>query len=493
MKEFKMTDNNQSKKTKMPWMIGLVVVLLGSASALAFYLIDGRSAKDTYLLAELNTLKSIEAYIEEKYEEEIAWAKQIKEHPFAHELELSADYNPTDLGSDLFGLTDLINHALIQVKTEVDYDEKRANGLINVNLAGIVLEDVFVELGEEEVRLNTPLVEDTLFMTTKDLAKRMKEEDLDIKADELNFSEIFKKDVFLTEDERKYIVKEYGQFIYNQLDDEAFTAVNEKTKINQENLRTEKISLKLTEGELKELLGNFVDKLASDEKALAILSQAQASLTQADLLQALADLKENLQTLHLKDGFQSDIWVHKDVIVAREINVASDETNFELMAKQAIKKDFVFDYKVMSKTKNEETELILSGKLEKGDQLSDELVLEYIDPYESRFSVTYTDEASTSKNEREFERTLSFNLGESLMLDGSLHWDGVSSYEGDQMSGEHEVYVELEGFDRDLFTLYIDQEAKRIKELKPFSEKGVKKDMGSLTEDEINTYLQGLF
>jgi len=141
---------------------------------------------------------------------------------------------------------------------------------------------------------------------------------------------------------------------------------------------------------------------------------------------------------------------------------------------------FVYDFNFEDNI-DEGTLTIAGDSVSKDDLVTDSLKLVVED-----VEIAYNGEESLKDGKREFERVFSF--GDPYMGDASLYWSGNSTYEKDQMNSEHEFSVEATGVDRDLFTLHAIIDGKQIKDVE-IPEDNIK-DLGSMTIDEIETYIQ---
>src|SRR5699024_12675700 len=71
----------------------------------------------------------------------------------------------------------------------------------------------------------------------------------------INFADLFEAQAKgFSEEDKEYLLKEYGVLIYKEIPDTAFESTSDKTKVNGEELKADKITMHLTEEEVQSIL-----------------------------------------------------------------------------------------------------------------------------------------------------------------------------------------------------------------------------------------------
>src|SRR5699024_11978635 len=75
-----------------------------------------------------------------------------------------------------------------------------------------------------------------------------------------------------TEDEQKYLEDEYAKFVFDELPEDSFTSESEKVKVLGDEVKTEKITMKLDEDQIKEIADKVLSKMKEDDKLKEIVA-----------------------------------------------------------------------------------------------------------------------------------------------------------------------------------------------------------------------------
>ncbi|WP_404453791.1 hypothetical protein [Oceanobacillus kapialis] len=502
------TVNNtpEQKKGVSKGLIAIIVaaVLVVGGSVAAFVLLDN-SAKAQYLLAEKNSIEYIGETFKERYQPEMEWLETSKENPTESTVELSAEYNDP-YGSTGYGMgmdpSQIINNSTITLTTAADMEGKKISTELAASMAGIEIDGVQFHVTAEKVLLGLPFINDVLQLKDEDLGPLLKEVDPETFTGEesMNLEALFEG---TNSEDLEYLKEEYGKMILDELPEDAFEQTEESIDVQDQSLDTEKITMQLSEQQVKDLIVTVLEKMKDDEKLKELireqmsLQQFGSTMATADIDQVISDFESGLEDgineidkLSIPNGLNSTIWVHDDVIAQRDFSVEIGSTeNDNTVAlnvkgtqlledtQQTFNYDFSYDDGYSEGTMN------LTGDFAWEDnQATDSLALTF-----GETVLSYNGEETLDGNAREFERT--FSMEDPMSGEGSLIWSGNSNYEEGQMSSEHSFSVSSPQVSQDMFTLHATTEGQTIDSVELPSEDNVK-DIGSMSVEEINQYFE---
>ncbi|GAQ18942.1 flagellar basal body protein FliL [Oceanobacillus picturae] len=500
------TVNNTPEKKKgvSKGLIAIIVaaVLVIGGSVAAFVLLDN-SAKAQYFLAEKNSLDYIGDKFEDRYQPEMDWLETSEENPTESTVELSAEYNDPNGGMGYgMGLdpSQIINNSTITLTTAADMEEKQISTELAASFGGMEIDGVQFHVTAEKILLGLPFINEILQLKDEDLGPLLKEVDPETFTGEesMNLEQLFEG---TNSEDLEYFKEEYGKMIFEELPEDAFEQTEESIKVQDQSLDTEKISLHLSEEQVKDIIVKTLEKMKDDEKLKEMIREQMAlqqfggTAMSPDADQFIADFEAGLEEgideidkVSIPDGLNSTIWVTDDLIAQRDFSVKLGSTENEdtvtlavkgtqLLedAKQSFNYDFSYDDGYTEGTMN------LTGDLSwKDNQATDSLALTIADTV-----LSYTGEETLDGTAREFERTFSFE--DPMNGEGSLIWSGNANYEGDQMTSEHSFSVNTPDMSQDMFSLHAAVEGKTIDSVELPNEDNVK-DIGSMSMDELSQY-----
>ncbi|HLR60461.1 MAG TPA: DUF6583 family protein [Pseudogracilibacillus sp.] len=489
-------------------IIVLVIVVIG---VVVYFSMGGGSLKQQYFLAEGETLDEMGNYIEDRYEAEFDWLEVTQEKPTKSSLDISGEYNDpnNEMMGDMFDIGEIVNNSTVQILTESDTPNQQLNATLNADVAGISLQDFSFYLNQNTLTVDLPFLNEKLMINDENLVPLVNEIEpgaIDEET-EINFTDLFEaQSQGISEEDLEYLKKEYGMLIYKEVPDSAFESKSEKTEVNGEELKAEKISMHLTEEEVHSILTKVFEKLETDERVKEMLKtqynalaiQEQEGITTEDMLtdfeNDMGRAKESVSKLKMPEGLTSNIWVKDKVVVSREFTTelgeGTDSGTIEVTGNQLIdKEESSLDYKMIFGSENDSVELNLVGLLTKEDTgYNDDISLNIMpDSSGTDILISYLADEKVDGDKTDFDRT--FMLSESGMELGKLHWDGQANYEKDQMKSNHSFALEAQGLARDLFILNVDVTGEQIKEVaKVDPEDG--KDLGAMSGQEVMEYFE---
>lgn len=495
----------QKKKLSPKALIGIIIAaILLIGGGVAAYIFANVSDKQKYFLAEKNTMEFMTEQIEKRYEPELDWLEQSKEKPVETNYELSAESNMAteDLGMGEMDPSQYINNSTISLKHAADIKNKQMAGKLQADIGGIKVDGVEYYLTAEQFMLGLPFLDELLSVKGKNVGNLLYQLDPTTFTGEENidFGTFFEGS--LSEEDIEYIKKEYGEMIYDQLSDEAFKSEDETIKVHDQSLDTEKITMKLSEKKLKEILKKTVEKLQSDDKLKDLIREQLelqamgSSALDSDIDQMMKDFdtslkkaKDGVDDLHMPDGLTSTIWVHDDIIAQRDFSVKLGPDKDQLVTfsmkgthllkeeKQQFNLDFGFE------DSNNQGKMNVAGDLSwKDEKAKDSIKLTIED-----LALSYDGTESLKDGKRDFERT--FSLKDPAGESGSIIWSGSSTYKDDKMNADHSFAFAPALDSQHLFSLHAAVDGKTIDSVKiPKDDKA--KDLGAMQAEELMQYFE---
>ncbi|MFC4556632.1 hypothetical protein ACFO3D_00240 [Virgibacillus kekensis] len=509
--------NGQAGKgglSKKAILMTILAVLIIGGSAAAFVLLN-LSAKQQYFLAEKNSAEFILEQVKERYEPELAWQEVSLKNPTETTFELSGEYNDPNAMSGGFGVmgpSQIINNSAITVTTELDREKKHMATQIEASMGGMQVGNIEVYMTDKKVMLGLPFLEELVQLNGDDLGKLLKEIDPEMFTgdEKLELDSFFERSAgILDKEDQEYIKNEYLEMIYDAIPDDAFSTSDETVNVESKSFDAKKITMHLTEKQLKDIIGKVLNKMESDERLKKIISeqivfqqfgagissstltpdmQNQVDELMGDFETAIKEAQKGLEELNIPEGFKSVIWVHDDLIVKRNIEVKMGPSDDEMVnltidgSQVFTDTNQTFNYQFTGTDQTGEHTMTLTGDLEwKNNTAADSIKLAF-----GETELSYEGSETLKDSKREFERTLSFK---DAVQDGSLIWSGTSSYDNDRMTSEHDFAVEAPGVTQDMFGLHIEVNAKTIDAVQLESDKEIK-NIGNMSMEEINQYIE---
>ncbi|WP_067730640.1 DUF6583 family protein [Oceanobacillus damuensis] len=500
--------NGKQKKGVSKGIIALIagVIVLVGGSAAAFML-SNASPKASYFLAEKNTIEYGMEQFENRYEPELDWYEKTQTGKSASTLELSAEYNDTKASTG-YGLEPamFINNSSITIDAQTDMDNRQIYTELKADFGGMEIDGIQLYLTEENVMLGLPFLEEVIQMDDEDLGPLLYEADPTIFSGEekLGLDTFFDRaQGVVPEEDIEYLKKEYLELIYDELPEEAFTSADETVNVNGESINAEKITLQLSEQQLKDIVITVLDKAETDDRLKEIVKEQlteqqfgsdiymddELELMMADFEAGITEAKQALADLHIPEGLTSVIWVNDNKIVQRDFAVQMGPSADEL-AMLSVKgtqllthTDQFFNYDLAFSDAYEEASINISGDLNwENNQATDVISLTSDD-----FAITYDGQETLEDGTRDFNRT--FSLQDPMSGGGSLIWSGNAAYDNDQMNSQHSLSVELPDFSQDMFSLNIVTDGRLIDSVETMDEENVKY-LGGMSAAEIQEYFE---
>jgi len=489
-------------------LIVTIIAILLIGGGVAAYMSLANSPKATYFSAEKDNLEYISDKMEERIETESEWYEFTEKNAIDSTLNLSGTYNDPFGGGDFDTVNpeEIINSSVLTINSQYDLENKELSTSLLADIAGIEFKDINLFMTDEEITVQLPFLDDLLQIKGNDIGPFLHELDpLAFPADtEYDLGDIFDyENTVFSEEDLEYLREEYLDYIYKELDDDAFTAEKEEIEIADDSIKAEKLTLHLDEKEVKELLSSLLDKAKEDDRLKEMIKKqltgagptAQMVNDTADEIMAeyetaIDEIKTGVNDeLMIPDGLTSTIWVDKDRIVKRnfEFTTGTDESNlatFTIDGIQLLEDDYQsFNYDLGYEDAFTDGVLTILGDLSYiDDKIEDSIKLQVDD-----FEIAYTADETIKDGKRDFERI--FTASEDTDF-GSIVWSGNSEYEKDNMNSEHEVTLEIEDMPQEVASLNVAISSEKIKEVDLPQDESIK-DIGSMSTDELEEYIDG--
>lgn len=479
----------------------VVALIICGGGVVAFFAI-GTSDKTQYFKAEADTYTFLEGKIKDRFQLELDWLQFTENNPVESTVDISAQFNdPGFFGMGMMiDVEEIINNSTISVKTQTDMKNKQLTGDLNAQIAGLDFSGFRFGLTDEFALVDLPFLEDILQIDSKDTGKILHMVDpmtFDENA-EFDFSKAFdSRQIFLTEEDKKYFSKQYGQMIYDELPESAFSSEKDSIEINDNSIKADKITMTLSEENVKHLLKSILEKMQSDDYLKNLIREQfemnfvpenEIEEFMAEFDEGLSEGLEEIENINLPNDLVSTVWVDSGLIVQRSFDLTvvdknDNEGQIALFGTQLLDQDEQkIDYDLTLDDHDENINLNLFGDFSQaGDQINDIITVKV-----DEFEIKYEAEEKLTNKEREFTRSIGFDDG---LTNGTLVWIGDTTYEGDQMKGGHQIYIEAEEFNQDLFTLHLDVTGKKIKEVEMISDEN-SLNLGTMTEQELFEYIE---
>ncbi|WP_053218267.1 DUF6583 family protein [Virgibacillus senegalensis] len=490
---------NISKKTL--WIIVLAAVIVIGASISASALLK-KNPKEQYFSAELNSFQFMKEVVENRYSDELDWVEATKEKPSESTFEVSAEYNDPS-GYDMTGMSDIINNATITLKSGYNPEKQEMSLEAGANIAELSIEGIQFYLTSDKAMFTLPFLKEFVQVNETDLGDLLQQADPYTFSgeEEIEFDNFFKQST-LSEDQLKHLQDTYVKMIYDELPEDAFAAGDETVDVNGEKVDASKVTLSLSENQVKGLLKKVLSTMENDDQLKEIIKD-QASLNPVtlnngeitafleDFEEGIKESKEDLEDLKLPNGLTSILWMKDDLIVKRAFSVdlgykEEEPVQLSLTADQLLTKEAQnFDYTLGFKDEWTDDTFHITGDLSwKDNKADDEITLTNTG---SGLEFNYTSTEELAGGTRDFDRSFSMNDPASMEA-YNLIWDGQSSYDKDQMNAEHHLALEGEGISQDIFQLNVSSDAKLVKSLDIDTGSENVVDIGKMSPEEMESY-----
>src|SRR5699024_10769099 len=414
----------------------------------------------------------------------------------------------TNFSAGLFSPEQIINNSSLTITTASDLDNKVVSGGIAGNIAGIEIDGIHYYLTSDEFLMDYTFLDKTLKIKEEDVGyifhsvyPYSTDEDF-----EIDFDTIFEwMQGFYSEEDKGYFQDEYLPMIYDKLPEDAFQSDKDSITVKGESINAEKLTMHLSEEDVKDILSSLFEKMKNDEHIKEGLEKlydfgnlgeavnATAQYSVEDFIKeyedGLEEVLENMDELYIPDGLTSTIWINKNLVVQRDFSLEMGEGeevfgSITLKGTQLLEDDEQsFYYELTVEDDYDQETVFFVGESTNDEQETKDSIELLID----EATIGYESMEIVNDNKKEFDRTISV---ENYGIETKILWSGNATYEEDQMSSEHELSVEDPTIsDDEMISLLIDKEAELVKNIELPSDDN-KKDLGSMDSMELMNYFE---
>lgn len=489
----------------------IVIALIVIGGAVAAYKFLGKTPKEKYFLAEKDSIDFLIDQAEERYEPELKWLEDSQEKPTENALEFTADYKDPFSSFGSSEQEEMINNSKLKIKTATDYDKKISTADIALDLSGAFeIKGIKIGLTKDEITAELPGVDETLLVKSDDLPTLLHELDpTQFTGDEeFDFGAFFEQTEVLPEKDKKYLKKEYLDMMYDELPDDAFDAEKEKVKVNNDEIKAEKVEMKLSEKQIKDILHKIFDKAETDKrlhkiiKEQFILQQYGVAMTSPSLSgveqeadnivenfeESMGNAKDNMDDLEIPDGLKSTVWIDKGLIVKRDLSteIGTNGNTGEITVKgtQLLEDEKqMMDYDVRLKDDSMDETVNFKGESSWKDGKAKDSFTVKID----EGSLEYKGKETLKDGKRDFDRSLAVKDSSSDLF--SVKWNGDAAFKKSSKKSNHKIAIDIPDIGSDILTLNIKNDAKFKKSIEKPNKDNVK-NIGTMSEKELQEYTQ---
>jgi len=467
---------------KKTWIITIIAFFVVAGGASAFFLLN-KTAKEQYFHAEIKTIQHIEELVESRFENETEWVKKSGTKAIDSTYELSGEY----IGDTNPEIQQLLSNSSVAIRMASDPKEKEVEAELNATILGVEIEPIKSYITTEKVILDLPFYDQLLQLKDKDFGKLMLTFDPTYSGSEdLGLENLLGQNGTLSEENMEYLKDEYIMELYESLPEESFTTSDETIDVNGKSLKTEKVTMKLSEAEVKTILTDILQKAKKDSKFKTIVedstqdfvdqyNSASGSAEPMEFDTVMDDLISEVDNIKLPNGINSTIWHDADIIVKREFDLGISETEkLEIVGSQSLdasEQNWDYTFNMANESLN------FTGDLSTKDGTStDVLAFSFND--EEVF--VYNGEEKVLDGDRTFERKFILQDEFEPM---ELSWNGSSSHKKDAMQAEHELSFEMPNSSSAI--IHVNEERKIIKNVKLPAESEKIVDIGAMDADSL--------
>ena len=490
------------KKSPAILIAVLTVVLLAAVGSVSAFFLLNKSPKVQYLLAETKTLSEMSDLFKKRYENEMNWVDVQKTKPVETSYDLSAQLNGPALGYEMQEMQSIVNNLTISYTQVKDPVEKEWEMNLSGKFGSVPIDVGTFYFTPEKMIAKLAFTDKLFLFKDEDYGKMMRESDPSYDGNEnLGLSHLF-EERFLTEELQNYIEKEYMEYLYNELPEDAFTSEKEEIEVFDKKVKTEKVEMKLSEQQVKTFMKNLFEKARDDEKLKALLKEQIAFSTMGeefsndDLKSMIRDFEDELDTalkeideLLIPEGITSTIWHKSNSIVKRNFAISIGEFEDEISTLniegvQVLDKasqQWAYTFTGSDSYTQEDAVVEFKGDLKwDGKKADDTITISAEDVV-----LQYKGEEELKGKERTFKRAFSIEDDE---FSPEFVWSGTATHEKDSMNANHEFTFVVEEAGENDIRVQLKQQGKIVKKVDMPDESKNVVDLGAMTADELDSF-----
>lgn len=247
-----------------------VLILTGTAFAYFQFFVK-ETPKYMYFNAEKENFLSAKEEIEKEYSDEISLLKNLKEKSYKQDSRLSFSFDTSEQIQEVEEIQNLVENISLRSETLNDIKGEKIQSTLFFDYKEVEILNLLVYLSNEQIALGSKDFYSKYFVVdNENLGDLMRQYDPYYAGpDKIEFN--FNQNEFLQVDEKelKAILDLYGIFIYDHISEDSVVLEEVKGE-NGEKLN--KLTLKLSEQEVENLIDIILEKAANDEVLLDMLS-----------------------------------------------------------------------------------------------------------------------------------------------------------------------------------------------------------------------------
>ena len=479
--------------------VGVIAVLAIGAIILFQTMVN--TPKNNYLMAELDEVEGTFELFEERFESELDWYEHAEQNAIESTLGITAETN--DPSFQEMGLDQMINNSNINLAIGQDMANEVSTMGLNADIAGLTISDVNAYITGEKAGLTLPFIEEYMvvneadaatFLNTLDPATFTGEEEID-------YSMFFETSA-LTETQREYLIDEYATFIRENLPDDAFESESEEITVSENTVKSDKLTMTLTEEQIHTFLKDLFNKMAEDEELANIIetqmmaanlgnpAAPSAGDTAAEFNNSLKEAAENIEDVGFPEGLTSVVWTDgDDNIIQRDfdtsITVDGSTGQVAVDGVTEISEDStVFNYDMTFSDETMESVIGYTADLNETESGYEDMITLRADS-EDLFVI------NSVKTEEEDSEVWNMDINFNEQMTGSpltLFMESSSVYNEDQATGDMTLYAD-DGINvtRDTFVLNLTSDSQTVSEIEMPGEDN-EKNIGQMSMEELDAY-----
>ncbi|HLR65395.1 MAG TPA: DUF6583 family protein [Pseudogracilibacillus sp.] len=490
------TASTQKQNKMKKWLIiGLIVALVG-AGIYIFAL--KKSPKAQYFLAELASMEQMTDFFDNRFKLEKSWSEYQQHNPIGMQLDVSGNYRDHGLYYFL-EVEEILNNTELSLEAEWDHKNKLASMTAMPNIMGAKLDAATFAINENELMIELPFIKDVLALKDEDINEYIRMFNNGYSdGPQVDFTSIFDK--ASQDDLMAKVLENYGQFVFDYLSDDSFTAVDERINVNGQNMKTKRITLQLDEREVQEFLKELLYEMRSDDESLDMLANVFAytsgenqEVIKSDIKEALADIQKELKHVSFKNGLTSTVWIHNKTVVQRELELGiQDEYTDSIIVidgEQTVNKeglDFDYELTLIDNMHDAEAGIELEGAFSRDARDADDYVTLYFDlGYDESLAFFYEASEQLDGKEKNFDRQIGLRADDE---EAYVDWSGYYAFDEGRFLSDNTFSLDGPSMDIPDAALQINVEAEKIRGV-TLPDKNKVKNIGNMSAEELDDYL----
>lgn len=402
-------------------IIAAVVVVLGGAGAGAYYFLTS-TPKNQYLLSEKEAYDTTNTYISERFKEELDIQNNMSGEAYKGELSLNAEVPGTVL-SEMDIPESMVNSSEIKFLMANDPKSKTSQLAIQPTIASTEIGNIAWSADENFQYIEAPVLEEPLKFSNEaileGLGKVLGESLTDVEGlsnDTLNLNTLMSATI--TSEEIDSLTQHYLKFVLEQLKDESFAKEDAEVDVFGEKKKLEKLTLKLTEKEMKDLIITVLEEAKKDKDLKEIVKKTDGTI---DFTKEMDTLIKEAKDTKSYPAMESIIYVDGKTIEKRQLTFTEGEDEIFINADLNVGKDLKM--KMVAGSPEVPEFLVIEGSSKGKDKVTDAYVITLEDMGtatikndESMKDKTRTDNMVVDLKGIEGEE-FTFNIDQDLMTD----------------------------------------------------------------------------